>query len=257
MQGTQQRRGTRAGISTIGIVVGLVVVLLIGGVTWYFVSDRFRTSVDSTMTDLTKWTPEAIAKDPQGYLNFAETEAKKTKDKLRTSEVAANMSLATLESRQKEEKNKVQAVEAGLDKMRDVNANNTSDTWPVTFDNRQYSKDEFRLQAKRFATDTKNAKQRLATIENGLARIKVELTKIREAQSEVENQLDQIRTHREELRVKAITDDITKQLVDMKGVLASTAVTATNSSSVVSADQYVQNQSVNVSDAEFDALMKK
>src|SRR5687767_987317 len=51
-------RTQRQGISTIGIVVAIVVLIAGGLVTWYFVSDRFRTSVDSTMTDLTKWTPE-------------------------------------------------------------------------------------------------------------------------------------------------------------------------------------------------------
>src|SRR5438552_14869923 len=64
-------------------IVACVAVVLVGGVVWYFVSDPFHTRVNAQLDQMTKWTPEQIAKDPVMYLNFCEEQTKKAIEQLK------------------------------------------------------------------------------------------------------------------------------------------------------------------------------
>ena len=83
MLARQNRRGAVAGV----VVAVIVLVLVLGGV-WYFVSDPFHQKVKDTFTGQTKWTPENIKKDPTGYLSWAIDQTTATKGKLEAAQLA-------------------------------------------------------------------------------------------------------------------------------------------------------------------------
>ena len=83
-----QRLNNRRGSSPVGIIVGLVVLALVGGGIWYYVSDPFHTHVNQAWKQGTKWTAENIKNDPVGYLTWALDEVVKTEGKLKTSEIS-------------------------------------------------------------------------------------------------------------------------------------------------------------------------
>ncbi|MGO9113272.1 MAG: hypothetical protein ACLP9L_28910 [Thermoguttaceae bacterium] len=83
-----QKLNNRRGGSAIGIIVGLVVLALVAGGIWFFVSKPFQTNVKQAYNQATQWTPENIKKDPVGYLTWALDEVGKTQDKLQASELS-------------------------------------------------------------------------------------------------------------------------------------------------------------------------
>lgn len=78
----------RRGASSVGIIVGLIVLLLVGGGIWYFLSKPFQTHLNQAYSQATQWTPENIKKDPVGYLTWALVEVGKTEEKLQASELS-------------------------------------------------------------------------------------------------------------------------------------------------------------------------
>ena len=72
----------------VGIIVGLVVLVLVAGGIWFFVSKPFQTNVKQGWNQATQWTPENIKKDPVGYLTWALDEVGKTEEKLQASELS-------------------------------------------------------------------------------------------------------------------------------------------------------------------------
>ena len=84
MQNLNNRRGS----SPVGIIVALIVLALVVGGIWFFVSKPFQTHVTQAYNQATQWTPENIKKDPVGYLTWALAEVGKTEDKLQASELS-------------------------------------------------------------------------------------------------------------------------------------------------------------------------
>lgn len=247
-----QRRG-----STTALVIGVVVVIAIAAVAWYFVSDPFRTRVKTTFDDLTKWTPENIAKNPVLYLNFCEEQAKKAIEKLKVSEISVQQSLARLESTRDDTKRKIDTGSKALDELRDIYNQSATVAWPVSWRGTTFNESDFKLQARRLDREVRSAEQLHKTVESGIAQLKNQITRIKEAKLQAEEQLATIASKREMLKVQAITDDLTRQLVDLKGMLQSTVVTADQTSKVLSLAELTEAQTHTVSDTEFDALMKK
>jgi len=249
---TTYRRGSAA-----GLVVGVIVFIVLAGVAWFFLSDPFRTRVKTTYDDLTKWTPENIAKNPILYLNFCEEQAKKAIDKLKVSEISVSQNLARLQSTLEETRKKIDTGTKALDELREIYNQSATITWPVTWRGTTLNETDFRLQAKRLDREVRSAEQLHKTVESGITQLKGQITRIKEARLQAEEQLATIASKREMLKVQAITDDLTKQLVDLKGMLQSTVVTADQTSKVLSLADITEAQSQTVSDTEFESLMKK
>lgn len=78
----QEITSQRGSTSVIAIILVLV---LIGGGIFFFVSKPFQTSVKDAYEVATEWTPENIQKDPVGYLSWALRHTDATKQKLEAS----------------------------------------------------------------------------------------------------------------------------------------------------------------------------
>src|SRR5438067_2461697 len=87
---TPMNMNRRGGAMTSVVAVVAIAVVALGA--WYLVSEVFRTKVNSQLDQMTKWTPEQIAKDPVNYLNFCEAEANKALEKLKASTIQLEMS---------------------------------------------------------------------------------------------------------------------------------------------------------------------
>lgn len=65
------------------LITGLLILATLAGGVLYLQSDVFRTKAGQVYDEWTKWTPENITRDPEGYLTFAGTELEKIKLRLR------------------------------------------------------------------------------------------------------------------------------------------------------------------------------
>jgi len=79
--------------------------------------------------------------------------------------------------------------------------------------------------------------------------------KVQDAKAKAQEQLAEIKTSREMLKVQKLTDDLTNKLVSMKSVLQATVASATETTGVISLDQLTRDSASTIDDKEFDKIM--
>src|ERR1051325_1162380 len=131
----------RRGGAMTAIVAG-VAFLVCAGVVWYFVSDPFHTKVNGQFNQMTKWTPEQIAKDPVNYLNFCEEQTKKAIEQLKADRISVAQNKGLLEEMRDKAANKVRVGEQKLAELKGAYEKGEKDTsWPVSFEGQSREKD--------------------------------------------------------------------------------------------------------------------
>lgn len=250
----------RKGSATTGIIIAAVVVVGLGVIA-YFASDVFKTRVDAAADQYTHWTPENIAKDPVMYLNFCESQTKQALEKLKADEIALAQNEGKLTSMKEDADGKVNRGEQALKELKDLYTQNDSAaaTWPVTWNGTQMDKDTLKRQIVSLDHDVDIQKNLQAKLDEGMKKIQVQKSKIEDTKAKANQQLAEIAANRQLVSVNAITQDLTTQLVNMKGALKATVDTAAeDNNGVVSLDQLTASAAAAPpSDVEFDKIMKK
>lgn len=240
-------------------IVIVVLVILAAGVALYFISDPFQTRAKQAYKDLSEWTPENIAKDPVMYLNFCEEQTKETLQKLKASEISIAQKLAKLQDMKAKSDGKIQAGTKALGELKAAYlAAKESDTWPVTWRTKSLSEAETKKQIVTFHGQVESEKKIQSTAEKGINKLKIQEAKIDETRTACQEQLTQIDTNREMLEVQSITEDLTEQLVSMKGVLESSVIATISSddeAGTLSLDDLTSDAAASVDDSAFDAIM--
>lgn len=242
-----QRRGAGA----IGIIVGIVAVLLIGGVIWYFVSDPFKSKIDKAVEEATKWTPDRIAKEPEAYLDYCEQQSKAALEKLKVHRTKLALSKGDLKKTKEDADALIAAGEAGIQGLGKLYKEaESSNAFPVKFKNQNFEKEQAARAILMWKRQVDGKKKLLATVENGIAALDAQGKKIDDAQFQAEDQLVQIKTSRETLKVSKLSDSLKDQLVKMQGVLSATVAIADQPPSVPSLEQLKETTLTTVDDAE-------
>jgi DNA repair exonuclease SbcCD ATPase subunit len=247
---------TRGSASTILVGVIVIVALIGGGL--YLFSDVFKTKADRAFKDLTQWTPENIAADPLAYLDFCETKANDAMKKLKASEIEVKTNLNELKAKQAES---ASAIETGDKALTDLKSQYTgaeqSQTWPLKWQGKEFDQAQAKKQIVSLHKSLEGKKRLLDTLNSGVKKLENQIEQIKDAKFKCEEQLASIATNRDMLKVKSITDDLKKQLVDMKSVLTVVVDTADDKDSLVSLDELTRDPGLNVSDTEFEKIMAK
>ncbi len=243
----------RGAISTLGIVllvlVGAVVVV-------YFTSDVWRTRIDAAADQYAHWTPENIAKDPENYLNFCEAEANKALMSLKASEIAMSQNRASLENTLKEAKSKIGLGSKALDELKALyTSTEQAQTWPAKWQGRSLDGEAAKRQIISLHKQVTAEQTLQERVEQALRKIEVQVEKILEARADTQNQLTEIKTGREMLKVQKLTNDLTLRLASIKGSLQATIGTVSETSGPISLDQLAEQSAGVVDDAEFSAIM--
>lgn len=105
--------------------------------------------------------------------------------------------------------------------------------------------------------ETEAQKGLLKQIEQGLAKLAVQVTKIRDQRSRCQEQLAVIATNREVLKVQQITNDLTQQLANMRGLLEATVATvgASNPDDLLSLENLAVDSESVIDEEEFRAIL--
>lgn len=245
------------GLTAPQFIVALVVVVVVAGVVLYFTSDVFRTKMDAQYDQLAHWTPENIAKDPENYLNFCETQTNKALQGLKANEISIAQSRGKLETMKEEANKKIEGGTPLFEELKGLYQKaDAAKSWPLTWQGKSMDQNMAKLQIKTFFKDLESQKNLLNKVEAGLKNLDAQILRIQDTKSKAQGQLAEIKTSREMLKVQKITDDLTNRLVSMKGVLQATISTASDTSSgVMTLDQLVEKSTPTVSDTEFDKIM--
>ena len=250
----------KRGFSIIGAIVGVVVLVAVVLAGLYFFSDVFRTRMTSAYEGFAKWTPENIAKDPVNYLNFCEAQANTAVEKLKASRIAIAQKKAKIGSMREDAQNKLTVGNKALGELKTAYKQADADnSFPVKWADNTLDKDACKRQILRLAGEIKSKNDLVAMFDQAGKQLDVQSEKINDATDQASKQLASIQTNREMLKVQAITDDIKKQLVDMKGVLESSVVAVSTSTTggSVSLDDLVAKSATAVDESKFDEVMKQ
>lgn len=235
------------------VVVVLVIVAVIGIL--YFTSDVAKTKIDAAADQYAHWTPENIAKDPENYLNFCETEANKAIQNLKASRIRVAQNRGNLEVTSKDAGEKIAIGQKALGELKVLFSSTASNAWPVTWQGAPREQDWVKRQIVSFARQVSAQEQLKTKVEAGLRQLDNQVTKIEEASSQANEQLSQIKTSRDMLKVQKITDDLKTQLVNISSTLKATINTASESTGTITLDQLKAESATTVDEAEFKKIM--
>lgn len=250
---------TERGFLSGKLLGGLLVVALAVLAGLYFFSDVFRTKAKGAWKEFAEWTPQNIAEDPVGYLDFAEERAKDTQVKLRASEISLGQRKGKLESMKEEAARKVAAGTKALDELRAAyKAAEAGGAWPVEWNGVKRDKDWTKQQIMKLHGEVTGQSGLLDKLTAGLQALQTESRKVDAMKAQLEQQLQTIATNRELVKADEISKDVKDQLVSMKGILESTvANVGTTGSSLVSLEELASQAAAQVDDAEFEKVLGK
>lgn len=248
-------KSSKAGEVKIGVVVLIVAVVAAAA---YFLSDPFRTKADAAYDQFSKWTPENIAKDPENYLNFCEKQANDAVMKLKASQISVAQNRANLDTMKKDAADKVALGTKALAELKQLYTEaEAGKKWPVTWQGGSRDQDWVKRQIVSFNRQVTGQESLKAKVEAGLKQLDNQATKIQEASSQANEQISQIKTSREMLKVQKITADLSKQLVNIGSTLQATISTASESSGTITLDQLQAESATTVDETEFSKIMGK
>jgi septation ring formation regulator EzrA len=242
-------------VTVVLVLVGLVVVVFIA---LFAFSDVFRTKTKSAWEELTEWTPEQIAKDPVNYLNFCEEKTKDAMQKLKATEISIRQKQGTLRGMKEKHANQVRVGEQALAELKTIYKDaEAAGSWPATWRGESRDRAFVRKQIVSIDREVQGQQGILTKVEAGLKKLDVQIMKVQDQRAKCQEQLAEIATNREMLKVQEITDDLANQLAEMQGLLQASIVTATESDSLVSLSDLTAEEATTVDDSEFDAIMNR
>lgn len=256
MNSEYTRQSVRRGASVVAIVIGLVVAVLVVGGVIYFLSAPSRQSMKDSYTQFADWTPENIAANPVGYLNFAEEQTRDAMQKLKASEISIAQKRGSLEN-MKADADK--AITVGTQAMDELKASykiaEAGSSFPVSFHGKTLDQASCKQQIVNLHKEVAQKQSLETKIADGMRKLDVQTIKVSEQRAACQQQLAEIATNREMLKVQEISDDLAGQLASMKGVVQSTVAVVSGESNTVSLEQLSNDAASTVSDEQFDEIM--
>ena len=247
----------RQGAASTAIIGGIVLVVVIGLVA-YFASDVFRTKVDANMDQMTKWTPENIAKDPINYLNFCEKKINEAIVSLKADRISVAQNHAKLSDMRDTAAAKVRTGDKVLTELKGLYEQAEKDNaWPVTYNNEKRDKDWIKAYILKINKETETQRMILTKVEGGVKKLDAQVGKIEKAQGDAQTQLADIAANRELLKVAKLTDDLKDRLVTMNGAVQGVIDVASDKSSMPSLADLTSSSTPATDTAEFDKVMGK
>ena len=252
-------RGRPAAISITAILMIAVFCILILGGLFYFGSDVYKTKADSALRNFSEWTPDTIAKYPLNYLDFCEKQTNEALVKLKSSEIAIAQKKSKLQSMRDETKELVDLGATALKELKELyKAASSKKDWPVTWRGNSLSEDLCKKQIVKINKEYVSKSAILAKYNSAVDQLSNQAAKVQESRDLAKEQIANVSTNREMLKIQEITSDLTTNLVAMKGVIETSvvAVAAEETGSLSISDLKAQGASV-VSDDDFTKIMSK
>lgn len=240
------------------LIVIIVVIVLLGGIA-YYLSDPFKAKMDEAYTDLSKWTPENMAKDPGGYLAWA----RKEMDSVEVSLEGRMIGLKQLNQKyDREGKTAAMLRDRYATVLPELKAAykeaKESDSWPATTANGELSETQLRdiiLDADERITDANlkidRYKKATSSIENDIATIAKSLKGLEQKKRELEQQIELARLSEDMSNFEDLIDSV-NTLTDVSSSIQ------VDDPTTVTLDDFVKTDEESISDEQsdrFDQIM--
>lgn len=238
--------------------LAIAVVLVVGLGALYKFSDVFRTKVDNQISQLTEWTPENIADDPVGYLDFCQAETQAAAEALAQQHIGLTQKRGELESRRDDSQQRITlGDQAVADLVALWRAAEASGEWPVEYSGNQFDREELQRQIMSFDSDLKRHEKIVEACDTGLRRIEDRLAVVEESRSEAADTLADIESNRSLLEINELTDGTTEQFASLRDDVALVMQVADTGgeSNLLSLDDLVAQAEDDVREQEFAAIL--
>jgi hypothetical protein len=215
----------------------LVLAAITGGWAYYARSVAPPTQPALPKQKLADWTPERIVERPDAYLQFCEGEVNESLTVLKARQAAIDGARARFNQQRDRETGAIGQAEPVLKQLQALAA---ADQWPATFAGQARSKPWVKNNIIEIEAQIDAKKKLIAVYEDGLNRLTAEQMRNPRDQSAALQQLAQIRTSREFLKIHQMNEDYSKRLVEMRSMVQD-VITSASPTGVVALDELVKN----------------
>lgn len=223
------------------IAVGTVILLAAAACGWVYYTHGAKSPsaavpapVKQTLAD---WTPERIAKEPEAYLLFCEAEVNESLAVLKARQAAIESARAKFNQQRDRESGLIQQAEPVLKQLQRLA---TADQWPATFAGQPRTKQWVKANLIEIEAQIAAKQKLIALYDDGLNRLAVEQERNPRDQSAALQQLAEIRTSREFLKINQMTEDYSRRLVDMRSMVQG-VITSAQPTGVMALDDLVKH----------------
>jgi archaellum component FlaC len=205
----------------------VALVALVGGGAFLY-SDVYRTKAQEAFKQFSDWTPENIAKYPDTYLTFCEGQVNKVLDDLKARRVSISINKNKITAMRDDAAEKAQTGDTVLAKLKDLYKTTAkNNAWPATWEGTPANEEWVRNQIVQVNAQIQGKRKIVATCDQMLAKLDDSERQLPKIESAAQQQLVEIHTNQEVLKVNKLTGDLDNQLVSMKAAIQG-VVTQTN-----------------------------
>lgn len=194
----------------------LVVFALVATAGLFYFSPVFRTNALATAESMTRWTPEAIEKNPVGYSQFVEVQLKKDLKTFRETRKALTLRMETLAKKLAE---KTKLLEQGGKLAEDFAEAITAGVFPVTLHGKEYTESQLRIQIALTIAQVNGLKESVAEIAKVSTVAEKEIQKLVVGIEKTESQIALLAARREIFRSQATSAEGLEMIAQVNAVL--------------------------------------
>lgn len=217
--------------------------------------------VQEAYDQFANWTPENIAKNPQLYLKFCESETNKAIEKMKASKISLQRKKAGIAKPLEDCSAKALVGKKSLDQLKTLYREAAGDGgsgFPVKWLNKEMSEDVVKKQILRTAGEVQSQEKLRAMYEKAIAQLSKAERDLEQQQEKAKEQLANISVSMETLKIQDISNELAGQLADMGGMLAGIVDFETEDpDQLVSLDDISSVSESVVDDSKFDEIMGK
>ncbi len=240
------------------VVCSLAVMCVLGCTTG---SDVLDTKIKDAHDQFAKWTPENIAKNPQLYLKFCESETNKAIEKMKANEISIQQKKASLELKLKEHSDKLAIGSKALDELKTTYREAAADGgsgFPIKWMSFELTDDKAKRQILQLAGQVQSAEKLKTMYGRAVAQLSKAKADLQLRRDEAKEQLAKIAVSMETLKIQDITNDLADQLAGMGGMLAGLVdFEPEDPNQLVNLDDISKQSEMVVDDAKFSEIMGK
>jgi hypothetical protein len=212
------------------LVIVTVVALAAGAGGWAYFHRATPAAPPVPEKKLADWTPEMIVAQPEAYLDFCEAQVTSSLAVLKQRQGAIESAKASFSQQRDRELAVVREAEGVARQLKDAIAANA---WPAKLAGQGRNESWIRDNLAQIESQLPAKQKLIATYDDGLARLAAEQARNPGDQSYALQQLAEIRTSREFLKINKMNDDYSKRLVEMRSMVQGVIASAEQPAGVV------------------------
>jgi hypothetical protein len=203
------------------------------------------------------WRPQDILANPSGYLDACEHHTKAAMANLERSRAAIARKVVDLSKQQTESSRAVETLAIDLSRIKqEYRQAEASGRWPMTWKSRALSQPQAKQQIVATARQLELQQKTLAAAMAGIESLKKLDLKVQQSRDECQDQLTKIAASRAAVQVQRLSDDLKKQLIDMRTVLQAVTDDLTGSQrDLLTLDDLAAAADKEADQAKFDRIM--